>query len=928
VQVTALLVSHNGARWLPAVVDGVAKSTYLPDSLLAVDTGSTDESASILRAAGWRVGVVSTTTSYVDAVKLALPDITTEWVWLLHDDSNPDPEALELLLAASQQHPGAQIFGPKLREWPSLRRLLELGVTISGTARRENGLERGEYDQGQHDDQREALAVNTAGMLVRREVLATVGFDAELPIYGNDIDFGWRAAKAGYRTIVVPEAVVFHVEAAARGVRDGELADHSYRRQREAGLYTLLVNGSARGLPWRFLRLFFGSLIRVVGNLLVRSPREALGELGAVLSTVGRPWRILRGRMWRHRRIVTQSDAVRTAMLLPPWWLPYRHGLDAVADFFSALLSVGRDTAARSNGQSLAHEDDELGAEQPGLIRLLLRNPLVWLFIASFTLAAVAARGDFGGHLWGGALPAAPETTGWWWSTYWSGNHTLGTGSSAPAPTYLVPLMALSALLGDHPAWAISTLFLLSVPLTVLSALRFLRRLITSRIAALWGAAAYGLLPLATGAVAQGRLGTVVAALLLPWVATSALPLLGPDPDRRWRAAWRTGLGGALLTAFVPPMYPFALLLGLGLIGWSLTKGATVRVWPLVAALVSVPVLLLPWVAGVGTNWSAWLIEAGRADIEFVKPSALNLLSGQGAGEVGAPWWLVLPIMIAGSMALARGDKQRGVRGAWIVALIGAVFALVLVLLPVHLPGMPSVSRAWPGAFLIFSYSGIVTAAAIGGDGLRVWIRSGAFSWRQALVALGAVAGLLGVVGLTGWWVTVGLPGPVQHQPVTGVPRYMTELAYGRDDNAVLVVQGDAQNGVNYRVLRHGPWRVGDEAIAMLTPPDDQVTAMVASLFSSKQLRASAQLADYGISYVYVPAPARGAITGALDASTSLSRASAARARDAAWRVRTDASTQAIDRTGQPLRRTLIGLQILFFITVLVMAAPSRRRQS
>ena len=100
-------------------------------------------------------------------------------------------------------------------------------------------------------------------------------------------------------------------------------------------------------------------------------------------------------------------------------------------------------------------------------------------------------------------------------------------------------------------------------------------------------------------------------------------------------------------------MYPFALLLGLGLIGWSLTKGATVRVWPLVAALVSVPVLLLPWVAGVGTNWSAWLIEAGRADIEFVKPSALNLLSGQGAGEVDAPWWLVLPIMIAGSMALA-----------------------------------------------------------------------------------------------------------------------------------------------------------------------------------------------------------------------------------------------------------------------------------
>ena len=89
-------------------------------------------------------------------------------MWILHDDANPDPGALEALLAAAADDPRADILGPKLREWPSLRRLLELGVTISGTGRRETGLERGEYDQGQHDDVRQVLAVNTAGMLVRR----------------------------------------------------------------------------------------------------------------------------------------------------------------------------------------------------------------------------------------------------------------------------------------------------------------------------------------------------------------------------------------------------------------------------------------------------------------------------------------------------------------------------------------------------------------------------------------------------------------------------------------------------------------------------------------------------------------------------------------------------------------------------------------
>ena len=131
----------------------------------------------------------------------------------------PRPRALLALTLAIEDYPDADILGPKLREWPSLRRLLEVGVTITGTGRRETGLERGEYDQGQHDEARRVLAVNTAGMLVRRRVLEDLGgFDDELPIFGNDIDFGWRAARAGHPTMVVPQAVVFHAEAAHRGV--------------------------------------------------------------------------------------------------------------------------------------------------------------------------------------------------------------------------------------------------------------------------------------------------------------------------------------------------------------------------------------------------------------------------------------------------------------------------------------------------------------------------------------------------------------------------------------------------------------------------------------------------------------------------------------------------------------------------------------
>ena len=229
-QVVCLLVSHDGASWLPNVLDGLQAQTAPVDAVIAVDTGSRDGSADLIeqRLTGqvpFELRRRPAETSFPAAIADGLQTLTssglgTEWIWILHDDANPDPGALAALLDAAAAHPHADILGPKLREWPSLRRLLEVGVTISGTGRRETGLERGEYDQGQHDEVREVLAVNTAGMLVRASVLEELGgFDETLAMFGNDIDFGWRAAATGRTTLVVPDAVVFHAEAAHRGVR-------------------------------------------------------------------------------------------------------------------------------------------------------------------------------------------------------------------------------------------------------------------------------------------------------------------------------------------------------------------------------------------------------------------------------------------------------------------------------------------------------------------------------------------------------------------------------------------------------------------------------------------------------------------------------------------------------------------------------------
>ena len=80
-----------------------------------------------------------------------------------------------------------------------------------------------------------------------------------------------------------------------------------------------------------------------------------------------------------------------------------------------------------------------------------------------------------------------------------------------------------------------------------------------------WGAVGYALLPPVLGAVATGRLGTAVAAVLLPLLALAVVRALGLD-DRppSWRAGWAAGLLLAVMAAFVPMAWLIAWRRGRG----------------------------------------------------------------------------------------------------------------------------------------------------------------------------------------------------------------------------------------------------------------------------------------------------------------------------------------------------------------------------
>ena len=120
--VTALLVSHGGARWLPAVLEGLASQSRAPDRVVAVDTGSDDASPALLAEAAvvGQVLAAPPGSTFGEAVTLGLAATDEagdeEWIWLLHDDANPAPDALERLLEAPHLGVGPQAVMDLLRD--------------------------------------------------------------------------------------------------------------------------------------------------------------------------------------------------------------------------------------------------------------------------------------------------------------------------------------------------------------------------------------------------------------------------------------------------------------------------------------------------------------------------------------------------------------------------------------------------------------------------------------------------------------------------------------------------------------------------------------------------------------------------------------------------------------------------------------------
>jgi GT2 family glycosyltransferase len=213
------VVNTNGRELLMRCLDAIERTAPpgLEREVLVLDNASEDGSAGAVRARGdaaTRLIALDRRTGKAENDSTLLREARGEYCLLLNEDAELEPGAVEALMRALDEDPGAgaagsQLLDPDGRPQPCAWRLPGVGTALIGAL----FLHRPFTVESRGAGTRDVGWVQSSAMLVRRSAAEQVGYlDPRFFVYSDETDFCKRLHDAGWRVLYVPEARAIHRE--------------------------------------------------------------------------------------------------------------------------------------------------------------------------------------------------------------------------------------------------------------------------------------------------------------------------------------------------------------------------------------------------------------------------------------------------------------------------------------------------------------------------------------------------------------------------------------------------------------------------------------------------------------------------------------------------------------------------------------------
>jgi len=233
-EVSVVVVSHDGAEWLERCLQALTGDGRPSVSVetVVVDSGSGAETLALLERWADRVDVLvaGENVGFARGCNLGVARTTGRRVLLLNPDAVVRPGCVDALVRALDEHPDAGLVGGRTVRpdgsvdpsscWgrPTLWSWFCFATGLSSALRGSRLFDPESLGRWQRDTPRRVDVVTGCLLIAERTTWDLLGgLDESYFMYGEDADLSLRAAAAGLRPRITPDAVALHAVGASSG---------------------------------------------------------------------------------------------------------------------------------------------------------------------------------------------------------------------------------------------------------------------------------------------------------------------------------------------------------------------------------------------------------------------------------------------------------------------------------------------------------------------------------------------------------------------------------------------------------------------------------------------------------------------------------------------------------------------------------------
>lgn len=309
IPLTVVIPTFDGKELLRRCLLSLRAQRRVP-RVIVVDDGSTDATPAMLREEFPETICIrlDTNLGFAKAANVGLSATETPFVALLNNDTEADPGWVEAGLEAFGKYPHCGFFASRMVNARFRDRLDSAGDCYD---RKGMPYKRG-WGRPPHEyaESEPTLGASAGAAFYRRALFETVGYlDESFHMYLEDVELSLRAQTRGFQCRYLPDAIVYHVEAASdpdwpskgAGTKSPRVF-HSPRRVywiTRNRWFLMILYQPFRNLPW----LLFGW----IKSLFYHALRG--GHTTSFLEGV---WAGCRGTLtaWRKRREIRRNQTI------------------------------------------------------------------------------------------------------------------------------------------------------------------------------------------------------------------------------------------------------------------------------------------------------------------------------------------------------------------------------------------------------------------------------------------------------------------------------------------------------------------------------------------------------------------------------------------------------------------------------------------